>query len=56
MRRVKTFWFAINKKGMDIPVYDRKAYKKARVKRQSERMCPGHWDMFVKGKYDDSQQ
>ena len=48
MKRLKTFWFRINGQ-RDIPVYERKNYKKARVKRQSERLMPGHWDLYVKG-------
>ena len=47
---IKTIWFRIGAKdGRDIPVYFRKGYKKARVKRQSERWAPGFWKAFVKG-------
>ena len=42
-------WFRPAKDGRDIPVYYRKAYKKARHKRKSERLAPGYWETFVKG-------
>jgi len=42
-------WFRFAKDGRDIPVYYRKAYKKARHKRKSERLSPGYWETFVKG-------
>ena len=41
-------WFRFAKDGRDIPVYYRKAYKKARHKRKSERLARGYWDTFVK--------
>ena len=48
---VKTIWFRYNKKGWVIPVYFRKGYKKARVKKQSERWIPGFWKNYVKGDF-----
>ena len=45
----KWIWFRAAKDGRDIPVYYRKAYKKARYKRKSERMAPGFWESYVKG-------
>ena len=46
---VAMIWFRFAKDGRDIPVYYRKAYKKARHKRKSERLSPGYWETFVKG-------
>ena len=46
---VKTIWFRLmpGRDGRDIPVYFKKGYKKARVKRASERLAPGHWEQNV---------
>lgn len=47
MKREKVIWFLITEKG-DVPLYKRKAYRKARFKRASERMAPGYWKACVK--------
>ena len=46
-RTMKMIWFRMAKDGRDIPVYDRKTYKKARYKRASERLAPGYWKSCV---------
>ena len=53
---VGMIWFRFAKDGRDIPVYYRKAYKKARHKRKSERLSPGYWDAFVKGEYSEDEK
>lgn len=47
-RTVKLIWFRMGPE-RDYPLYLRKAYKKARHKRKSERLAPGYWDSYVKG-------
>ena len=46
------FRVCCSKDGRDIPVYDRKAYKKARWKRKSERLAPGYWEQNVKQTFE----
>ena len=46
----KWIWFITNKIGLSCPIYYRKAYKKARFKRKSERMAPGFWSTCVANK------
>lgn len=41
-------WFRFPKYDWDVPVYERKAYKKARFRRKSERLAPGYWETFVR--------
>lgn len=50
-RTVKLIWFRMGP-DRDYPLYLRKAYKKARHKRKSERLAPGYWDSCVKGNQD----
>ena len=40
------------KDGRDIPVYNRKAYRKARWKKKSERLAPGYWEQNVKQSFE----
>ena len=46
------FRMSCSKDGRDIPVYDRKAYRKARWKRKSERLAPGYWEQNVKQTFE----
>ena len=53
-RTVKLIWFRMCG-DRDVPLYLRKAYKKARHKRKSERLAPGYWRSYVAGKmYEDT--
>ena len=47
-RTVKLIWFRMD----GSPLYLRKAYKKARHKRKSERLAPGYWASCVAGYQD----
>lgn len=40
-------WFTNASDGRTIPVYYRKAYKKSRHRRKSERLAPGFWAKYV---------
>jgi hypothetical protein len=49
---MKLIWFRMARDGRDIPVYFRKAYRKARHRRASERLAPGYWRTYVANKGD----